>query len=105
MTALCMLTQVSRSALLTATLWWRALLARNIGSYGWGGHLVVFGPPSWRGVGHSRGVSCRQILTTALCMLVQISRIASALWWRTLLARNVGSNRWGGHLVVFTPPS
>ena len=107
MTALCMFTQVARSALLTATLWWRALLARNVGSYGWRGRFVVFASASWRGVSHSGGV-WGQILITALCMLVRVSAIAAlsaTLEWRALLARNVGSYGWSGRFVVFASAS
>ena len=41
-TALRMLVRVSAIAALSATLEWRALLARNVGSYGWSGRFVVF---------------------------------------------------------------
>jgi hypothetical protein len=45
-TALCMLVRVSAITALSATLEWRALLARDIGSYGWSGRLVVFASAS-----------------------------------------------------------
>ena len=60
-TALCMLVRVSAITALSATLEWRALLTRNIGSYGWSGHFVVFAPSSWRRVSHS-GDTWGQIL-------------------------------------------
>ena len=86
-----------------ATLGWRALLARHVGSYGWSGHFVIFASASWRGVSHSGGVR-GQVLITALCMLVRVSGIAT-LEWRALLARHVGSYGWSGHFVVFASAS
>ena len=102
-----MLTQVARSALLTATLWWPVLFARTVGSYGWGGRFVVFASAPWRRVSHSGG-AWGQILVTTLCLLVRVSAIAAlsaTLEWRALLAGNVGSYGWSGHFVVFASAS
>ena len=68
LTALCMLVQVARTAALTATLRWRALLARNIGSYGWRGRFVVFAPCSGHGGGRSGGVGGRILMTILRCL-------------------------------------
>ena len=103
MAAKCMFAQVARSAGRSAALWRRALLALNVGSYGWSGHFVIFASASWRGVSHSGGVR-GQVLITALCMLVRVSGIAT-LGWRALLARHVGSYGWSGHFVIFASAS
>src|SRR6476660_4094993 len=107
MAPLCMFAQVARGSARSTALWRRALLPRNVGSYGRGGHFVVFASASWRGVSHSCGV-WGQVLITALCMLVRVSGIAArsaTLEWRALLPRNVGSYGWGGHFVVFASAS